>query len=282
MAWFNNKITVTFINDATNTTIGVTQMSPNDLPESFELETTIQLAGSSWMVADAIPKNRAQYSKFKTLTLRLNELMYVDPQTILASLPTICNVIAPVGNHLLTGREVVLHEDDWQQFEFVSKQLVSEIDQEIESIRQIYANESVGGGFRRLHVRKLIDRSILCNLTLNDLASFLNQPTLDGVTYQRAKTRIESGFSITPAPGLQLYGLTQNGTISVLAIAEETLKDVSEQSITALKSLASTFDLELVHWCTCRRASGTDQNFDQLLTKRQNAPTTTSEPENLN
>jgi hypothetical protein len=267
MAWFDNKITVTFINDATNETIGVTQIPPKDLPESFALETTMQLGDSSWVVADAIPKTRVEFSKSKKLTLRLNQVLTVDPQTLLASLPTICDYIPGLGNEALTGQELVLHEDDWQQFEFVSKQLVAETDQEIESIRQIYANESVGVGFRKLHVRKLIQKSIVCDLTLSDIQDFLGiQAISSGVTYQRATSQIEAGFSITAPDGLRLYGLTQNGMISVLAIAEEVLEHAPEQSIIALQSLAAKFDLELLHWSTCGRASGTGPDFRRLFT----------------
>jgi hypothetical protein len=266
MAWFDHKITVTFINDATNETIGVTQIPPNDLPESFELETTMHLGDSSWIVADVVPKNRVEYSKSKKLTLRLNQVLSVDPQTILASLPTICDYIPGLGNQALTDQELILHEDDWQQFEFVSRQLVSEIDQEIESIRQIYAHESVGVGFRKLHVRKLIKKSIACDFTLSDIMEILGiQAASNGVTYQRATSQIEAGFSITAPDGLRLYGLTENSTISVLAIAEEVLEHPPEQSIVALQSLASKFDLELLHWCTCRRASGTDPGFRRLF-----------------
>lgn len=266
MAWFNHKITVTFINDATNETIGVTQILPNDLPESFALETTMQLGDSSWLVANAIPKTRVEYGKSKKLTLRLNQVFSVDPQSILASLPTICDFIPKLGNQALTGQELVLHEDDWQQFEFVSKQLICEIDQEIQSIRQIYANESVGVGFRRLHVRKLIKKSIVRDLTLNDLSDLLGiQVISSGVTYQRANSQIEAGFLITAPDGLRLYGLTENGMICVLAIAEEVLEHPPEQSITALQSLAAKFDLELLHWCTCGRASGTDPSFRRLF-----------------
>jgi hypothetical protein len=102
---------------------------------------------------------------------------------------------------------------------------------------------------------------------LNDIQDFLGiQAISSGVTYQRATSQIEAGFSITASDGLRLYGLTQHGMISVLAIAEEVLEHAPEQSIIALQSLASKFDLDLLHWSTCGRASGAGPDFRRLFT----------------
>jgi hypothetical protein len=132
MAWFDNKISVAFIKNATSAAINITQISPTDLPESLELKTTTQLGSSSWIVTNAFSKTNVEYCKSKKLKLHPNQVLSFDSQTILAFVPTIYDYILDVGNHSLTGQKLILHKNDWQQFEFVSKKLVSEINQEIE------------------------------------------------------------------------------------------------------------------------------------------------------
>ena len=63
MAWFSLKVEVTFIDDATGEPFGVTQIPPDDLPESFELDTTLHIGDDDWSVVDAQPSTRAEYAK---------------------------------------------------------------------------------------------------------------------------------------------------------------------------------------------------------------------------
>jgi hypothetical protein len=45
MKWFSPKVKITFIDDVTGRAFARTEMSPADLPESFELNTTLHIRG---------------------------------------------------------------------------------------------------------------------------------------------------------------------------------------------------------------------------------------------
>ena len=170
MAWFTSKVSVTFIDDATGEAFAATEMPPGDLPESFELDTTLHLGNADWTIVDAQPKTRAEYAKSKTLMLRLRRIEMVDPATILFSLPSICDAIPGVSDRELSGNEFVLAEDDWRQVEFVSSKLVEIVDNEIKEIRRIHENASAEVGWREVHVRSNPEFPIACTLKLADLA----------------------------------------------------------------------------------------------------------------
>jgi len=74
MGFFNRKIHVTFIDDATGEVFAKTEMPPTNLPESFEIETTLHLGEVNWLVTHAQPKMRAEYTKSKSLILRLRKI----------------------------------------------------------------------------------------------------------------------------------------------------------------------------------------------------------------
>lgn len=266
MAWFNAKVKVTFIDDATGNSVGVTELPPNDLPETFELDTTLHIGADDWSVIHAEPKTRDRFAKTKSLTLRIRRLEKVDPRTILFSLPSICDFIPPLVDRPLSGGEFVIAEDDWRQFELVSHELAQEADEEIASIRRIHETAAAGVGWREIHIRKKLTSPLFAELSLLQLAESLNgRPKLEGVTYRQARSPIADSYSLTLADGLLLYGLAPDGRIGVLAISQYPQTSASEESIERLKTLARDFDLNLVSWCRCVRASPNDPAFRSLL-----------------
>jgi hypothetical protein len=268
MAWFRSKVEVTLIDDATGVSIGVTQLPPDALPETFELDTTLHLGDEDWSVVDAQPPTRAQYAKSKTLTLRLRRIEKIDPSKILFGLPSICDFIPPVNDQPLAGGEFVLAEDDWRQFEFVSRELANVVDEEIARIRRIHETAAAEVGWREIHVRSRPERPLLCTITFAELSECLNVPTRHGVTYQGAQTQVADGYSLTTADGMSVYGVAPNGNIQVIALAQysESSPNVeSVESIARLRTLARDFNLDLVYWCRCARVSPDHPLFESLL-----------------
>ncbi len=261
-----SNMTVTFIDDSTGEAIGVTEIPAADLPESFAIETTLHLGEVDWSVTKAIPQTREEYSRTKSLTIHLRRIEKIDPRNILFSLPSICDRIPGLGSSPLMGNELVLAEDDWRQFELVSRRFAAETAHEIEAIRKIHEEESADIGWRKVHVRKVPDPPIVGPLALTDVARyFAIQLPAVGVTYRGANTQIESGYSFTASDGQRFYGLADNDKISVLGIVQQTLPSTPVRSIETLEQLAREFDLELVHWCRCGRASVGDLLFRKLL-----------------
>jgi hypothetical protein len=82
MAWFSRKVLVTLIDDATGATFATTEMPPADLPESFEIETTLHLGEADWSVVHAEPHTREECAKSGSLTLRLRKVEMIATDAI--------------------------------------------------------------------------------------------------------------------------------------------------------------------------------------------------------
>ncbi len=180
MGWFTREVTVTLINDATGETFGVTPMSPDDIPESFAIETTLHIGEADWSVVHAAPRTRAEYSRSGSLVLRLRRVEKVDLRDILFSLPSICDRIEGLGNTALSEDEYVLAEDDWRQLELVSRQFADECDAEIAAIRRIHEQASAKVGWREIHVRRRPDPPIGSDSVSGGLEPCLRQGCTPG------------------------------------------------------------------------------------------------------
>ena len=265
MGWFSKKVEVTFIDDADNSIIGKAEMSPEALPESFNIDTQLDLGDSQWTVAGADPATRVEYAKNKRLVLRLRRIEIMDPKDILFSLPSICDKIPPLSEIPLTGDELVMAEDNWRQTEFVSAVYENQIASGLETIRNIREHEAVGVGWRKIDVRKVPEIPIAVSLSSNDVAQTLGIDGKNiGVTYRGARTRIESAFAFVIADGLVVYGLETTRGVAVLGFVRQTAA-VPDKSVTALSGLAKKYGFRLVDWCRCSAAASGDPLFRELL-----------------
>ena len=164
-----SKITVTFIDEATSEPFATVDLPPADLPETFELETTVRLGNAEWSVV-VPPRNERRVFKVRQADpAPLRRIEMVNPADILFSLPSICDRIPGLGDSPLAGDELALAEDDWRQFELVSNSLAEEADSEIASIRAIHEQEGTESGWRQIHVRRRPNPPIASNLSLEDL-----------------------------------------------------------------------------------------------------------------
>src|SRR5215471_18278933 len=82
MGWFSRKVQLTLIDDATGAVFATTQMPPADLPESFEIETTLHLGEADWSVIRAEPPTRQEYTKSGSLTLWLRKIEMLATEAI--------------------------------------------------------------------------------------------------------------------------------------------------------------------------------------------------------
>jgi len=267
MSWFTPKVAVTFIDHRTNETIVVAELTPDQLPETFEdLETTINLRGDDWSVVSASAATRQQYTKAKKLTLRLQRIERIDPGEILFSLPSICDGIPGLGTTPASEVDYQLADDDWRQIEFISRQCAASADEEIEAIRRIHKEAKAEVGWSEIHVRKTPEPPIASELPLAEVVQLFDVSTpLPGVTYFGSPAQINDGFSVALPSGPTLYGITSLGKIRVLALAHESVGTYDARSIERLTELARRYDLDLVHWCRCCRVGWNDPMFAELL-----------------
>jgi hypothetical protein len=82
MGWFSRKVLVTLIDDATGAAFATTKMPPADLPESFEVATTLHLGDADWSVVHAEPQTRERYTNSGSLTLRLRKIEKIATEAI--------------------------------------------------------------------------------------------------------------------------------------------------------------------------------------------------------
>ncbi|MGN6544733.1 MAG: hypothetical protein ACTHK7_06775 [Aureliella sp.] len=78
----HKEVLITFIEDATGAAMGTCKMPPEQLPESFELETTLHLDDAYWSVVHAEPRTRQEYTESGSLTLRLRKIEKIAPETV--------------------------------------------------------------------------------------------------------------------------------------------------------------------------------------------------------
>jgi hypothetical protein len=268
MTSFSLNIEVTFIDELTDESLGVTQIPANNLPDSFERDTTINLSGADWNVLNARPKTRAQYTKSKQLILWIRRIEIVNPNNILYSLPSICDLVPAIGNRSLSGSELMIAEDDWRQFELISHQLADKVDKEIAKIQHIQANSIDGVGWREIHIRKKPEIPIASNIALTYLASMLKVAAKSaGITYDGSQSPINEGYSFQLNDDFSVYGIAPNGKVQVIAIGQDCNIPPNQDSIDLLQQLARKFNLDLVHWCRCIRVNPDDSSFRSLLAK---------------
>ena len=82
MELFNQKVEVTFIDDANGGAFASAGMEAVDLPETFEIRTSLRLGESDWSVVHAEPRTRAECAKAGVLTLRLRKIETMPAEEI--------------------------------------------------------------------------------------------------------------------------------------------------------------------------------------------------------
>ncbi len=267
MTSFSLNIEVTFIDDRTGESLGVTHIPISNLPESFERDTIINLSGADWNVLNARPKTRAQYTKSKTLILWIDRIEQINPQNILYSLPSICDVIPGVNNRSLSGNELTIAEDDWRQFELISHKLADKVDSEIVKIKLIHETAAAEVGWREMYIRTKPVTPIASDIALTHLATILKVSAKStGITYHGSQSPIADGYSFQLNDDFSIYGIAPKHKVQVIAIGQDSNVPPNADSIDRIQQLARKFHLDLVDWCRCVRVSPDDSSFGSLLT----------------
>jgi hypothetical protein len=82
MSWFSRKVNLTLVDDATGAVFASSMMPPNDLPDSFQIDTTLHLGDDDWSVVLAEPETKAEFTKSGKLTLRLRKVKMMAPEAM--------------------------------------------------------------------------------------------------------------------------------------------------------------------------------------------------------
>jgi hypothetical protein len=212
------KVNVTFIDAATAKPLGKATLDVEQLPETFALETTLDLFDKQWTVERAEPTTRADFSRTGTLTLTLREIQFVDPKTLLFSLPSLETAL-PATTEPAGPDAYRIHEDDWRQRELVAAQFAALIDEEIAAIREVHEERGDSAGFKRLHVRERIPAPLDgAGLTVDDISRAM--PDATRKPFAIGGALVAGGFAFV-GPDHTVYGTARDELVTAICFAGE-------------------------------------------------------------
>jgi len=261
--FFSRKVEVTFVDAESGQAIGKTQMPPEQLPETFLIETTMHIGDEQWAVLRAEPPTRAECARTKRLVLTLARVRETtaDLRDILFSLPSL-NDRLPDDAGAADGTEAVLREDDWRQVELVSAAMRFVVDDEIGEIERVHDERGAAPGFRRLHVRSRLEAP-LEGVALGDVRALgLGHAGL--LRLHGHELRVRGGFAYPLPGGWVLYGVVEGDAVTVLALHPAGDAPPAE-AVAALESLAREHELLLVDWCRCGIGAPGTESFAQVF-----------------
>ena len=257
MFWNEGRrpIHIEFIDVETGQCFARSEVPIDDLPASFEADTTLEIEDEKWQVERAEPVTSAEFAESGRLQLWLRRLreIYANPEDLLYSLPTITDEIPPVvpGSTKLGKHVLEIHEDDWRQVEFIALHWQDAIDTALAAIHRIYAEERVGIGFRNIHVRDEIPAPLdQTAIQFGEIRELLGTtPDIyEGVAYSGVAGLISGGFAMRLAPAIQLYGQQVEGVVKVLCLDPRDSIAVSSHEARRLAAFAAAKRVCLVDW----------------------------------
>ncbi len=139
----SDKIKVQFIDNLNGQTIGISEMTADQLPETFSVETTMHIQDIDWTVEQAIPENSSEFIKTKSLVLKMRKVEKMNPNDIWFTTPTISSEFPQLTEKINeTEFDIQIHEDDYRQNEFLNLSALPIVEIENIAIKDIWKNHS--------------------------------------------------------------------------------------------------------------------------------------------
>ena len=266
-----NEIEVVFQEQGKSSPFARTLLPPDRLPDTFEINTTMHLGEEDWIVVEADPQSKEDFSqtgKLKLTMIKSSEIKMMDPSEILFTLPTIENTTPPMVDSDSLENVAVFHEDDWRQYEMVSTASNNKIEQEFEGILRVHQECTNGAGFSELHLRELIENPLEeCSLQLSDLKSYFGvSHEYTGVAFNVTAAVIVNGFAFEDSDGWLFWGFEDENGIAVLNLSP------SENGCTAeyadkMDRFLEKYQLHFVNWSAVSAVGCNRGSFIQLFEK---------------
>ena len=264
------EIEVKFINQQTGDVFMKSLMPVDQLPDSFDIDTSLTVQDKQWAVVKAEPAAKEDFSQTVALEITLAEIEYMDPNEIHYSLPSISNCIAEVDESTQsTENTLIIHEDDWRNVEFVSAEYIPQITDNLNEIMVIHQENPLEYGFRDIHLREEPQEPLQgIPLTLSELIeAFGDVKSFDGVSYKGTSNKLKNSFAFETPGGINFYGITgEDKSIEALCIKCILRKGDILHDINSIKDICLKYVLCVVDWCHvfCTHAEG--ENFDLFFT----------------
>jgi hypothetical protein len=268
-------IHVEFINAKDQRPIAVSKLPPEQIPDTFAIATTLDMAGSKWSVERAEPQDKSDILKAGKVRVYLIAVSTMSPNDILFSLPTISDDMAvATGDILPSPRIFAIHEDDWRQVEFIARKYSTDIEAELADIRRIYQEQRAGVGFKKVHIRKRIPNPLSgVKLALRELEAVLSPPgKFEGVGFDRTRGTIPGSFAWSLDENCVIWGITdESGHVTRLCLLGS-LGPRATQVSGQFAKLASEHQLALVDWCRLTNITSDMDAFRTYFTGKKTAP----------
>lgn len=239
----SNKIKVQFIDNMNGQTIGIAEMTADQLPETFSIQATMHIQDEDWVIEEAIPVNAADFIQTKSLVLKMRKVEQMDPNDIWFSLATISNEFPQLVEMThSTDFDITIHEDDYRQREFLNLSSLPVVEQEFVGIQYIWENQSKKSDdytlFRNCYVRSNIGPSNL-TIPIQKLQNLLHSNSFGQVIINNHV--LKNGFSIQTENTI-FYGSVIADTVTELCISEW-----NENSVHEILEINKAFNLLFVN-----------------------------------
>lgn len=251
LKYMDKLIKVTFLDITSGITLGIYEVPLDQLPQSFEVATTLQMGGSDWSIEDAEPKTSEEFIASGELTLKMRQLKKVKTDDILFSLPTISGSIPTDVSRAAQFNDFVftMHEDNWRQYEFLNKSSFPLIDLEFDKIKEIKTSHTKAvddslTAFTKCHLRTTISNPDL-SIDFEQLKEVLKTNELGSFALKGYDGFVPASFALKTAE-TTYYGRLAGDKVTELAIA-----GFSESTINEIKAVAQAFDIIFIDWCNC-------------------------------
>jgi len=226
----------------------------DQLPDTFQISTTLSIGGEDWEIWEAAPQTKTEFRQTGKLKLTLYKpvIKTLEPDAvILYSLPTINEDLAALEDRDSLENVFVVHEDDWRQQELISGSYSESIDIEMAAIRNIYATEHAGIGFKNIHLRSSIPEPLAgVTLSLRDIQTKLGVAHLyRGVAFSSMHAVIQRGYAFRTSNGLILWGqLRTNDEVTVACVGGLQDVEIRVESLQTFDALMAANNLLFVDW----------------------------------
>jgi len=259
----SGDVHVEFVDTRDGSCLGVVELPPDKLPDSFAVDTTVDVADKKWSVVRAEPVTKAEFAASRKLRLVLSPVQPMPPGELLFSVPTISAELGAGEGSEPPDKDVFqIHEDDWRQIELVSRTFEHEIDSEIADIRAVYDDRKPGGAFTRVHVRERVPSPLTDKqIRIAELERLLPpRRTYNAVGVQRSLGTFQGSFAWTVDERFTLWGVEdESNLVRVLCVTLSGDTNGSEKWGKIFGRLCSDHELYLVDWCRVRKASEVEE-----------------------
>lgn len=177
----------------------------------------------------------------------------IDPKTLSFSLATINDALPPIDSAASPGAtDLVLHKDEWRQFEAISRACDAEMQEELSDVRRIFQEQSrISGGvrvFTGMHLRKRMTRPLPTPLPWPELlaATGTLPAAVVGVAVQ-GQGMVKDGFSFRVGQFV-LYGIRHGESVEVLCFGFTRAPGLSDTEAETFAAFAEKGQWVVVHW----------------------------------